>query len=87
MDGGQRLDSEDVEDLLAALLELRGQLRKLQWYGEVNRRGFIKITKKLDKKVGAQAQQKYLETKVEPAPFASNTRVTDALKKINDRYL
>ncbi|GKZ30627.1 glycerophosphocholine phosphodiesterase [Aspergillus brasiliensis] len=85
LDGGQRLDSEDVEDLLAALLELRGQLRKLQWYGEVNRRGFIKITKKLDKKVGAQAQQKYLETKVDPAPFASNTRVTDALKKINDR--
>ncbi|PYI11180.1 GDPD-domain-containing protein [Aspergillus sclerotiicarbonarius CBS 121057] len=85
LDGGQRLDSEDVEDLLAALLELRGQLRKLQWYGEVNRRGFLKITKKLDKKVGAQAQQKYLETKVDPAPFASNTRVTDALKKINDR--
>ncbi|PWY84903.1 GDPD-domain-containing protein [Aspergillus heteromorphus CBS 117.55] len=85
LDRGHRLDSEEVEDLLAALLELRGQLRKLQWYGEVNRRGFNKITKKLDKKVGVQAQQKYLETKVEPAPFASNTRVTDALKKINDR--
>ncbi|KAL4975337.1 Glycerophosphoryl diester phosphodiesterase family-domain-containing protein [Aspergillus desertorum] len=81
---GSHLDSDDVEDLLAALLELRGQFRKLQWYGEVNRRGFIKITKKLDKKVGAQAQQKYLETKVEPLPFASNTRVTEALKKIND---
>ncbi|KAJ0425557.1 Glycerophosphoryl diester phosphodiesterase family-domain-containing protein [Aspergillus carlsbadensis] len=81
---GSHLDSEDVEDLLAALLELRGQFRKLQWYGEVNRRGFNKITKKLDKKVGAQAQQKYLETKVEPLPFASNTRVTEALKKIND---
>lgn len=81
---GSHLDSEDVEDLLAALLELRGQFRKLQWYGEVNRRGFNKITKKLDKKVGAQAQQKYLETKVEPLSFASNTRVAEALKKIND---
>ncbi|KAL4904912.1 hypothetical protein BDW74DRAFT_153771 [Aspergillus multicolor] len=81
---GSHLDSDDVEDLLAALLELRGQFRKLQWYGEVNRRGFNKITKKLDKKVGAQAQQKYLETKVEPLPFASNTKVTEALKKIND---
>ncbi|KAL3472120.1 Glycerophosphoryl diester phosphodiesterase family-domain-containing protein [Aspergillus californicus] len=79
------LDSEDVEDLLAALLELRGQFRKLQWYGEVNRRGFNKITKKLDKKVGAQAQQKYLETKVEPLPFSSNTKVAGALKQINDR--
>ncbi|KAL2864660.1 glycerophosphocholine phosphodiesterase [Aspergillus lucknowensis] len=81
---GSHLDSEDVEDLLAALLELRGQFRKLQWYGEVNRRGFNKITKKLDKKVGAQAQQKYLETKVEPLPFASTTKVSEALKKIND---
>ncbi|KAI9376369.1 GDPD-domain-containing protein [Aspergillus egyptiacus] len=78
------MESEDVEDLLAALLELRGQFRKLQWYGEVNRRGFNKITKKLDKKVGAQAQQKYLETKVEPLAFASNQKVGEALKKIND---
>ncbi|KAL4802316.1 Glycerophosphoryl diester phosphodiesterase family-domain-containing protein [Aspergillus unguis] len=81
---GSHLDSEDVDDLLAALLELRGQFRKLQWYGEVNRRGFNKITKKLDKKVGAQAKQKYLETKVEPLAFASNAKVGEALKKIND---
>ncbi|PKX97442.1 glycerophosphocholine phosphodiesterase [Aspergillus novofumigatus IBT 16806] len=81
---GHELDSEDVEDLLAALLELRGQLRKLQWYGEVNRRGFVKITKKLDKKVGVEAQQTYLETKVDPSPFASNARVTESLKTIND---
>lgn len=84
LDGRQRLDGEDREDLLAALLELRGQLRKLQWYGEVNRRGFIKITKKLDKRVGGQAQKTYLETKVDPAPFASNARVSEALKRIND---
>lgn len=73
-----------MEDLLAALLELRGQLRKLQWYGEVNRRGFIKITKKLDKRVGGHSQKTYLETKVDPAPFASNVRVSEALKRIND---
>ncbi|KAL1855401.1 Glycerophosphocholine phosphodiesterase [Paecilomyces lecythidis] len=85
MVAGQRLEPEDVEDLLAALLELRGQLRKLQWYGEVNRRGFIKITKKLDKKVpGAQAQKRYLEAKVDPSPFATNTRLSQALKRIND---
>lgn len=84
LDGRQRLDGEDREDLLAALLELRGQLRKLQWYGEVNRRGFIKITKKLDKRVGGQAQKTYLESKVDPAPFASNARVSEALKRIND---
>lgn len=80
----QRLDSEDVEDLLAALLEVRGQFRKLQWYGEVNRRGFIKITKKLDKKVGAEAQKLYMESKVDPCPFASNSRVGEALGTINN---
>ncbi|KAA8652505.1 hypothetical protein EYZ11_007679 [Aspergillus tanneri] len=84
LDIGHRLDAEEAEDLLAALLELRGQFRKLQWYGEVNRRGFIKITKKLDKKVGTRAQQMYVETKVDPAPFASNARVTESLKRIND---
>ena len=36
---------------MGALLELRSQLRKIQWFGEVNRKGFVKITKKIDKKV------------------------------------
>lgn len=84
LEGRTRIDGEDVEDLLTALLELRGQLRKLQWYGEVNRRGFIKITKKLDKRMGGQVQKTYLDTKVDPAPFASNTRVSEGLKRIND---
>ena len=70
---------------MGALLELRGQLRKLQWFGEVNRRGFIKITKKLDKRVpSAHAQKKYLEAKVDPAPFASNLELSDVTKRIND---
>ncbi|KAH8705135.1 putative glycerophosphocholine phosphodiesterase Gde1 [Talaromyces proteolyticus] len=82
---GQRLDAEDAGDLMAALLELRGQLRKLQWYGEVNRRGFIKITKKLDKKVpGAEAQKRYLAMKVDPSPFATNAQLTQALGTINE---
>jgi glycerophosphodiester phosphodiesterase len=81
----QQLDTEEVEDLQPALLELRGQLRKLQWYGEVNRKGFIKITKKLDKKVpSAQAQKKYLDLKVDPSPFATNTQLVDAVTKISD---
>lgn len=82
---GQALDAEDIGDLVTALLELRGQLRKLQWYGEVNRRGFIKITKKLDKKIpGAEAQKRYLAAKVDPAPFASNAQLTQATTKINE---
>ena len=79
------MDQEEVEDITTALLELRGQLRKLQWYGEVNRRGFIKITKKLDKKfAGADAQKKYLTLKVDPAPFATNTELALGVSKVNE---
>jgi glycerophosphodiester phosphodiesterase len=68
-----------------ALLELRGQLRKLQWYGEVNRRGFIKITKKLDKKVdGVSTQQRYLAAKVNPKQFAHNLPLNQDMKVVNE---
>ncbi|KAI1610731.1 Glycerophosphoryl diester phosphodiesterase family-domain-containing protein [Exophiala viscosa] len=80
-----QLDRDEREDLLAALLELRGQLRKLQWYGEVNRRGFIKITKKLDKRIpAAHAQKRYLELKVDPSAFATNAQLFASLNRIND---
>ena len=80
-----RLDRDEVEDLMGALLELRGGLRKLQWYGEVNRRGFIKITKKLDKKVAeVTAQKRYLESKVDLKPFASNVDLLETINTIND---
>lgn len=78
------IDKDEAEDLMGALLELRSQLRKLQWYGEVNRRGFIKITKKLDKKVAnASSQRRYLETKVEPKQFATNVALLDTMKTVN----
>ncbi|KAI4086664.1 MAG: hypothetical protein LQ344_007368 [Seirophora lacunosa] len=79
------MDVNELEDLMGALLELRGQLRKLQWYGEVNRRGFVKITKKLDKKVAqASTQRRYLETKVDTKSFATNFGLSDLVRIIND---
>ena len=79
------VDVEEKEDLISALLELRGQMRKLQWYGEVNRRGFIKITKKLDKNLpSARSQQKYLPLKVDPSPFATNTALADSVNRLNE---
>ena len=70
---------------MGALLELRGQLRKLKWYGETNRQGFVKITKKLDKKVRQTAtQRRYLESKVDPKQFATNTHLLETTKTIND---
>jgi glycerophosphodiester phosphodiesterase len=74
-----------VEELMSALLDLRGQLRKLQWFGEVNRRGFQKITKKLAKKVPHTIpQESYMTTRVDPRPFATNAELAESMKKVND---
>ena len=85
IDMGHPVEKEEKEDLMGALLELRGLLRKLQWYGEVNRRGFVKITKKLDKKTGQMATQKpYLQSRVDPKQFATNADLNEIMKTIND---
>ncbi|ORY11870.1 glycerophosphodiester phosphodiesterase GDE1 [Clohesyomyces aquaticus] len=79
------MDKEEAQDLMGALLELRSQLRKLQWYGEVNRRGFIKITKKLDKKIPRVCtQQRYLASKVDPKPFAHNLPLANEMRAVNE---
>lgn len=77
------LDREELEDLVGALLELRSGLRKVTWYGEVNRRGFIKILKKIDKKTNMCAQTRYLETKVFPKAFATATEAEAAKTLVN----
>jgi glycerophosphodiester phosphodiesterase len=83
--GPDGLDKDEAQDVMGALLELRGQLRKLQWYGEVNRRGFIKITKKLDKKVPRVCtQQRYLASKVDPKPFAHNLPLSQDMRAVNE---
>lgn len=79
-----RLDRDDAEDLVGALLELRGRLRNLQWYGEVNRRGFVKITKKLNKKIPQNDQGNYIESKVDAKPFATNASLMGLLNLTND---
>ncbi|KAM7209475.1 glycerophosphocholine phosphodiesterase [Naviculisporaceae sp. PSN 640] len=78
------LDDDEVEELMGALLELRSQLRNLVWFGEINRRGFVKITKKLDKKVpNTTTQHRYISTKVDPRPFAKDTDISRLLSEIN----
>lgn len=75
---------DETEELMGALLELRSQFRKLQWFGEINRRGFVKITKKLDKKVPNSAtQHRYIATKVDPKPFAKDNTLARLLNDIN----
>lgn len=78
------LDDDEIEELMGALLELRSQLRKLQWFGEINRRGFVKITKKLDKKVpNTTTQHRYISTKVDPRQFAKDTVIVKLLSELN----
>lgn len=69
---------------MGALLELRSQLRNLQWFGEINRRGFVKITKKLDKKIPeTSTQHRYISTKVDVRPFAKDINTSRLLSEIN----
>ena len=85
LDIANGIDEDEREDLMAALLELRGQLRKLKWYGETNRQGFVKITKKLDKKLGqTPTQRRYLASKVDPKQFATNVHLLETTKTMND---
>ncbi|KAM0349741.1 hypothetical protein ACHAPU_003570 [Fusarium lateritium] len=78
------LDQDEVEEVMGALLELRSQFRNLQWFGEINRRGFVKITKKLDKKVpDLITQRPYITTKVDVKPFAKEANTARLLNDIN----
>jgi glycerophosphodiester phosphodiesterase len=81
----EALDRNEIDELMGALLELRAQLRNLQWFGDVNRKGFVKITKKLDKKVAnVCTQQRYLTSKVYLKPFATNFALVVLMKNLND---
>lgn len=85
LDTANGIDEDEKDDLWGALRELRGQLKKLKWYGETNRQGFVKITKKLDKKIGQTAtQRRYLDSKVDLKQFATNIHLLETTKTIND---
>ncbi|ORY85666.1 Glycerophosphoryl diester phosphodiesterase family-domain-containing protein [Protomyces lactucae-debilis] len=81
----KRLDmpSEDWEELVAAVIDLRSALQKLLFYAEVNKQGMVKILKKVEKKTGALVRESYLETKVNMLPFASPTATQDQLHEVN----
>lgn len=43
--------TDELDEIISILLELRSIFRNLKWFGELNHKGFIKILKKLDKKL------------------------------------
>ncbi|KAL8282362.1 hypothetical protein RB597_009867 [Gaeumannomyces tritici] len=83
-DSVANLDEDEVEELMGAMLDLRTRLRNLQWFGDINRRGFVKITKKLDKKVpDTVTQHRYIATRVDPLPFAKENTIVRLLNDVN----
>lgn len=43
--------SDELDEIISILMELRSIYRNLKWFGELNHKGFVKILKKLDKKL------------------------------------
>ncbi|CAO3590005.1 unnamed protein product [Absidia cylindrospora] len=73
----------DINDeLSSALQETRVQLNKLMRFAELNAKGFRKILKKLDKKLGLDTQVVYWETKVAVLPFANHGHMRSEMEKL-----
>ncbi|KOG96205.1 glycerophosphocholine phosphodiesterase [Saccharomyces eubayanus] len=76
---------DDLIEIQSILADLTKQFRNLKWYAELNKRAFIKILKKLDKKVGTNQQRSSLETRILPLQFADDALITkdlSLLKKV-----
>ncbi|KAM9886289.1 hypothetical protein OXX69_013789, partial [Metschnikowia pulcherrima] len=43
--------ADELDEIVSILLEVRAACRNLKWFGELNHKGFVKILKKLDKKL------------------------------------
>ncbi|KAI5956274.1 GDE1 [Candida jiufengensis] len=88
---------EELDEIISILIELRILFRNLKWFGELNHRGFIKILKKLDKKLTSilnegQVDKKelsnnnkeaYLSTRIDALPFANETELANNLDIIH----
>ena len=80
----EELDNEELEEIIGVLIELRSCFRNLKWFGELNKRGFVKILKKLDKKTGTSQQNPYLNARIFPLSFANEFDIVKDLSSIND---
>ncbi|CAK9441540.1 uncharacterized protein LODBEIA_P54080 [Lodderomyces beijingensis] len=89
---------EELDEVISILIELRSLFRNLKWFGELNHRGFIKILKKLDKKLtsilnedgtaGGQElsntnKEAYLNTRIDALPFSHEAEVASNLDTIH----
>ncbi|CAB4416918.1 unnamed protein product [Rhizophagus irregularis] len=70
------------EEFLVVIKETKDQIHKVLRFADMNKKGFIKILKKFDKRLGRQVKDRYLETKVNILPFASSSLFTEMLDSI-----
>ncbi|EGW31059.1 uncharacterized protein SPAPADRAFT_142062 [Spathaspora passalidarum NRRL Y-27907] len=87
--------TEELDEIITILVELRASFRNLQWFGELNQKGFSKILKKLDKKLTSvmsdsnsypfdnHNKEAYLTTRINALPFANGVELKNALETIN----
>ncbi|CAG8500548.1 1090_t:CDS:10, partial [Acaulospora colombiana] len=75
-------NTEIDSELLPVLLETKEQINKIFGFADINKKGFDKILKKFDKKLGGEAQRLYLNNKVNVLPFASSSMLGEVLDLI-----
>ncbi|KAG2205684.1 Glycerophosphoryl diester phosphodiesterase family-domain-containing protein [Mucor mucedo] len=80
-------NNDEKDELILALKETRSQINKLMWFAELNSKGFRKILKKLDKKLGLDTQSIYWETKVVVLPFATPSQLRKELNLLAEWIL
>ncbi|KAH3681650.1 hypothetical protein WICPIJ_007376 [Wickerhamomyces pijperi] len=78
------LTDEEIEEVSGILMELRSSFRNLKWFAELNKRGFVKILKKFDKKTVSNQKDAYLATKVDPLLFANEQQIVAILSQIGE---
>lgn len=79
-----QFENDEKNEIISILLELRNSIRNLKWFGELNKRGFRKILKKLDKKIGTNKQFVYMDSRIFPLQFSNESEIMELLNKIND---
>lgn len=90
--------SEELDEIINILIELKSLFRNLKWFAELNHKGFIKILKKLDKKltsilsqhsgvsvgdVSNHNQEAYMGSRINALPFANGTEASNCLDSIH----
>ncbi|KAL3232233.1 Glycerophosphocholine phosphodiesterase GDE1 [Nakaseomyces bracarensis] len=75
---------DDINEVYNILSELKLQFKNLKLYSELNKRAFVKILKKLDKVVGLNQQDIFLQNRIYPLPFAQEGPISKDISVIND---